>query len=138
MLAQHYYLSGILDAEGTVYINRRNVHKSCDRYIPSISFVNTNKEIITKCCSVLKNNNIGFHIQSRISDNRNRVRWDVSITGVKRVEKLSSLLIGKLIIKNRQIDLIHKYCSLRLDDIMSKNDFANSFKESIETLNKEN
>jgi hypothetical protein len=133
-----FYLAGIIDAEGTVYINKRNVNNSYDRYIPSIGFVNTNKEIIKKCCSTLKNNGIGYHVQSRINSNRNRVRWDVSVTGVKRVEKLSNLLIGKLIIKNRQIELIHKYCSFRLDNILSKNDFANSFKESIEVLNKEN
>lgn len=133
-----YYVAGIIDAEGTIYINKRNVNNSMDRYIPSIGFVNTNKEIVKQCCSVLKNNNIGYHVQSRTIEGRNRIRWDVSVTGVKRVEKLSALLIGKLIIKNRQIELIHKYCSFRLDDILSKNDLANSFKESIEVLNKEN
>lgn len=132
------YLAGIIDAEGTIYINKRNIKKSYDRYVPFISFVNTNKEIVKKCCSVFKNNDIGFHVQSRKPSKRNRIRWDVSVTGVKRVHKLSSLLKGKLIIKNRQNDLIHKYCSLRLDDLLSKNTFASSFKESIESLNKEN
>ncbi|MFW6028830.1 MAG: LAGLIDADG family homing endonuclease [Halanaerobiales bacterium] len=133
------YLSGLLDAEGTIYINKRKVkNKRYDRYVPFISIVNTNKKIIQNYCSVLKNNDIPFHVQSRINNKRNRIRWDVSVVGVKRVYNFSKLLSNKLIIKNRQNDLIHKYCSLRLKDMLSKNDIGKSFKESIEILNKEN
>lgn len=133
------YISGLLDAEGTIYINKRKVkNKKYNRYIPFISIVNTNKKIIQNYCSTLKNNDIAFHVQSRINNKRNRVRWDIAVVGVKRVNNFSKLLKDRLIIKNRQIDLIHKYCSLRLKDVLSKNDIGQSFKEAIEALNKEN
>lgn len=132
------YLAGIIDAEGTVYINKRNMNNSYDRFIPSISVVNTNKEIVKRCFSTLKNNGVGCHIQSRVNESRNRVRWDISVSGVKRVSLLSEMLKNRMVIKNRQVDIIHKYCSFRLNDLLSKNDLANSFKESIEALNKEN
>jgi hypothetical protein len=133
-----YYLAGIMDAEGTFYINKRNVNNSYDRFIPFVSFVNTNKEIVKHCCSTLKNNNIGYHVQNRTAENRNRVRWDVSISGVSRTVKINELIKDKLIIKNRQSELMLKYSQLRLNDIMGKNEFGDSFKESIEVLNKEN
>jgi len=133
-----YYLAGIIDAEGTFYLNKRQKRNSCDRFVPFVSLVNTNKEIIKKCCSTLKNNNIGYHVQSRVNNGTNRIRWDISITGVTRTFKVNELLKDKLIIKNRQSELMYKYSHLRLNDMMGKNEFGDSFKESIEVLNKEN
>lgn len=133
------YFCGIIDAEGTIGINKRQNKKcSTSRYTPFVSFVNTNKRIIEKCCSVLKSNNIGHHIHFRIPEKRNRGRWDIMVSGINRVKKISDLLKNKLIIKNRQIELLSKYCSLRIENMMSDNQFGESFKEAIESLNKEN
>ncbi len=133
------YLSGVIDAEGSVAINHRlNKHRAnTDRFSPIISFTNTNKLIIEKCCSTLKNNNVGYHVQFRISEERNRGRWDVSIGGVKRTHILSFLLKDKVIIKRQQMELINNYCLLRLQNMMVKNSLGLSFKESIEALNKQ-
>ena len=133
------YFAGIIDAEGSIVMNTRESKRSSnDRYTPVISIVNTNVEIIRECCSILKQNNIGYHVQCRYPLNRNRVRFDVMISGIKRVYKLSNLLKNKLIIKNRQNDLLLQYCEMRLIDLNSFNNIGDSFKESIEALNKEN
>ena len=131
------YLSGIIDAEGSIYINKRqNKKRNTDRFTPWISITNTNKKIIECCCSTLKNCDIRYYIFCR--ENRNRCRWDIIISGIKRTIKLSELLKNKLIIKNRQLDLIYEYCNSRLLDLVSDNQLGASFKESIEALNKEN
>lgn len=132
------YFCGIMDAEGTVYMNQRDTkdNQTGTRFTPSISFTNTNKEIITKCCSTLKNNNIGCHIQFR--ENRNRGRWDIIVSGVQRAKSLASLIKDRLIIKNRQSEMLYKYCNLRIENPKSLNDYGLTFKEAIELLNKEN
>lgn len=131
------YLAGIVDGEGTFYMGKRkNRHRKNYRFTPNISLTNTNKKIISKCCSILKYYNIGYHIQTR--ENRNRVRWDVSVSGIKRNKILSELLSNRLVIKDRQNKLINQYCILRLKDIKGLNKIGDSYKEAIEALNKEN
>lgn len=132
------YVAGILDAEGSVIMNHRfNKHRNdSDRFTPIISFTNTNQMIISKCCSTLHNNNIGYYVGFRVSDNRNRGRWDVVISGVKRVKSLSDIIKDKTVIKRQQLELIGLYCSLRIKNMMGKNDVGASYKEAIEALNK--
>jgi hypothetical protein len=133
------YLCGIIDAEGSFYINLRDSKRSTlGRFIPWMSITNTNRRIISCCCSTLRNNNVSYHVQFRTTENRNRGRWDIVVSGVKRIHKLMPLIQHDLIIKNRQADLLYRYCSARLLDLVGENKLANSFKESIEALNKEN
>ncbi len=132
-----HYFAGFIDAKAVISINKRNMNKSYDRYVPEIKIRSMNKEIIQRCCSTCYNNSIGYYVEQKLDVRKNKVKWIISISGVKRIHKLCEILEDKLIIKNRQLDLIHKYCSLRLKDLLSKNDFASSFKESIDALNKE-
>ena len=133
-----FYLCGILDAEGSIGMNHRlNRHRqNTDRFTPIISFTNTNKMIIEKCCSTLKNNNIGYHVQFRVSEERNRGRWDVMVSGIKRTKHLSDIIKDSLIIKKQQTELLNKYCDLRMQDMMGNNLIGSSYKEAIEALNK--
>ncbi|MFW5852900.1 MAG: hypothetical protein ACOCUR_02625 [Nanoarchaeota archaeon] len=127
------YLAGIFDAEGNIGINKRkNKHRDTDRYTPICSIVNTNKKIVTAICSTLKNNNIGFHIQQR--QGRNRSRWDVSISGVKRNLAFLNLIENKLISKRQQAELLHNYVLERIKDPYCINDIGHSYKEAIESL----
>ncbi|MFW6172459.1 MAG: LAGLIDADG family homing endonuclease [Elusimicrobiota bacterium] len=131
------YLCGIIDAEGTIAINsRKNKKCSTYRFNPVISFVNTNKEIISRCCSTLKNNNVGFHIQKRIPTNRNRIRWDVQISGLKRILKVGKLIKDNLIVKNRQLELLLNYSYCRSKNPKSVNDIGYSTKIAIEAMRK--
>jgi len=127
------YLAGIFDAEGTIYINqKKNKHRNTDSYTPFMSVVNTNKKIITAICSVLKNNNVGYHVQAR--QGRNRVRWDISITGLKRTLTLLNLIGNKLISKRDESDLLYLYVIERLKDPYCINDIGFAYKKAIESL----
>lgn len=131
-----YYLSGILDAEGTIGINQRE-NRNTDRFTPTISLVNTNKEIITRCYSTLLNLGIGCHISTRDNMKRNRVRWDLLISGVKRCRDLSENLKDKLVIKRQQNELLNLYCYHRLDNPKSINEMGYEYKMAIQKLNSE-
>jgi len=127
------YLAGVFDAEGNVGINKRkNKHRNSERYTPILSIVNTNKKIVIAICSVLKNNNIGFHIQQR--QGRNRARWDISVSGIKRTLTLLNLIGNKLISKREQADILHSYVIERLKDPYCINDIGFAYKKAIESL----
>jgi len=127
------YLAGIFDAEGNIGINKRkNKHRDSDRYTPICSIVNTNKMIVEAICSTLKNNNIGFHIQQR--QGRNRSRWDISISGVKRNIAFLNLISNKLISKREQAEILHTYVKQRIKDPYCINDIGHAYKEAIESL----
>jgi hypothetical protein len=132
-----YYFAGVFDAEGTVGINKReNKYVDTDRFTPFVSFVNTNKKILSCCCSTLKNKEIGFFIATRDKQKRNRVRWDVKTSGIKRVISLAEKIMDKTTVKTQQLNLIYSYCNARLKEPKSINDIGLSFKASIEALNK--
>jgi len=133
------YLSGILDANGTIEISQHAVkNSSMNKFIPIISFSSSNREIINRCCSTLKNNNIGHHIEFKVNEQYNKGRWQITISGEKRVKSLSSIIKDKLIVKNRQMHIIEKYCTVKTEDLVNENQFGASFRESIDALNKEN
>jgi len=139
--ADLYYLAGVLDAEGTIHINQKeNKHRpngETDRFTPTISLVNTNKEIITRCYSTLLNLGIGCHISTRDNLQRNRVRWDLLISGVKRCKDLSEYLKDKLVVKKQQNELLNLYCYHRLDNPKSINEIGYEYKMAIQKLNSE-
>jgi hypothetical protein len=118
------YISGMIDGDGSFCINQRlSRSKKMKRYTPVISIVNTNKEIIKRCCSVLKKYDIGCHISFRVAGKTtNRRRWDILVSGVKRCEKLSSLLESKIQTKKEQCTLLLQYCKYRMLNEKSRND----------------
>ena len=133
-----HYLCGIIDGEGTIGINKReNKYRNTDRYTPVISFVNTNKEIIEKCVSTIKNLNLPCHIQLRISDVRNRARWDIQVSGIMRVDSFCNEIKENILVKKQQVELLHIYCRERLKSKKSSiNMIGESYKEAIQKLNK--
>jgi len=80
------YIAGLLDGDGDFNMSYRASDRSENgRYTPQILLVNTNKEIIRRYCSVLRNNGIGYHISFRTAGKTtNRRRWDILVSGVKR------------------------------------------------------
>ena len=134
------YLAGVIDGDGCLVINAQ-FHKKSNRavrYRPVVSIINTNKEIIERCCSVLKNNDIGYFITFRIAGKTtNRRRWDVVVSGVKRCEKLCNLLEENLITKKEQCSVMLNYCRYRLGNEKSKNDVIGfECKKTLEELKK--
>lgn len=133
-----YYISGLIDGDGCFNMNVRNT-KYGARYTPQILMVNTNKEIVKRYCSFLKNNNIGYHISFRIAGKTtNRRRWDVLVSGVKRCNSLCILLENSLKTKKEQCKLLNQYCEFRLNNPKSKNDIIGfECKEALQLMRKQ-
>ena len=134
---EKYYISGLLDGDGCFVLNARNT-KTNVRYTPKVSLINTNKEIIKRYCSFLKYNNIGYHISFRVANKTtNRRRWDIIVSGVKRCEKLCSLLNNSLVTKKEQCNLLLQYCKFRLLNEKSKNnEIGLECKKALEGMKK--
>ena len=118
-----YYIAGLIDGDGCLNINVRKSQHNVNRYIPQILFINTNKEIIKRYCSVLSNYEVGYYVNFRIAGKTtNRRRWDIITSGVRRSEKLCSLLSDIFVSKNEQCKILLDYCRYRLLHEKSKND----------------
>jgi hypothetical protein len=131
------YMAGLFDAEGTVNINMRNNKTgNTDRFIPQILFTNTNKIIAENYYSAIRNNLIGCHVTSRIPKERNRIRWDLMVSGLSRTKKVCDLLICKTKIKHKQLELMLSYVSERLSDQKSINTTGYNAKMAIQSLRK--
>ena len=134
-----YYLVGIFDGEGTVSINKReNKYRNTDRYTPIVSMVNTNKEIISRAYSTIKKSNVGCFVANREKTKRNRMRWDLLISGLKRVKAISEYISDKATIKRQQLEEVNAYCFERLKQPKGINDIGHVYKAAIEALNKQN
>jgi hypothetical protein len=130
-----YYLAGIIDAEGTININqRKNKHRNTDRFTPSVGIVNTNKEICKLVLSTIKLNNIGCHVQTRVPTNRNRIRWDLCIGGVNRVFSFGNIMIDKVRVKHKQLELLLSYAGERTVSPKSVNLTGYVTKMAIQSL----
>jgi len=132
------YFAGLLDGEGTINIHyRASSGTSLGRYTPQILFNNTDKIIIKCYCSTLVNNNIPYHISFRqAGTTSNRRRWDVMVSGVKRCERLSSLLVNHLETKREQCNLLLQYCKHRLLSPKSINELGKETKTALQQMRK--
>jgi len=123
-----YWLAGIIDGEGSVMIEKQQQHYIS--YHQKITISNTSNLII--CCikRILKKIGITYYClkcKSQRKDGYKRVPcYDLQIHRVKEVLKLAVLLRDKLILKNQRINLIIKFCQLRINKRkkVSKNAFA--------------
>ena len=133
------YIAGLIDGDGCFNLNSRHA-PSGHRYTPQIMLINTNKEIIRRYCSVLKNSSIGYHISFRIAGKTtNRRRWDVLVSGVKRAKKLTDLILPYLETKKEQCLLLQQYCEHRLLSPKSNNnEIGFECKQALEGMRKGN
>ncbi len=132
------YLAGLLDGEGTINMHyRASKRSSLGRYTPQIIFNNTDKIIVKYYCSTLANSNIPYHVSFRqAGTTSNRRRWDIVVSGVKRCERLSGLLVDKLEIKKEQCNLLLQYCKHRLMSPKSINELGKETKTALEGMRK--
>ncbi len=133
------YVGGLIDGDGCFNMNYRACkgNQKNGRYTPQILFVNTNKEIIKRYCSVLKNNDIGYYITFRIAGKTtNRRRWDVIVSGVKRCEKICSYLVNNVETKKEQCDLLLQYCKYRLLYPKKENEIGFECKTALQGMRK--
>lgn len=99
------YFAGIIDGEGTIYIQEVNRKKFLD-YFPRIQIVNTNKELMYWI-----KDTFGGIIVSRDRSNENR-NWRLQHTWYttrKLMDILLPLLHPYLIIKKRHVETMIKF-----------------------------
>jgi len=133
----NYYAAGLIDGDGCFNLHFRNT-KTNVRYTPQVMLINTNKEIIKRYNSFLKHNNIGYHVSFRTAGKTtNRRRWDIVVSGVRRCEKLCSLLMPALYTKKEQCNLLLQYCKFRLLNEKSRNnEIGLECKKALEGMRK--
>lgn len=127
------YLAGIFDAEGWVFLNKRK-----QRYLPIIGITNTNKIIISRTMSCLKNNQLPCYIRTRIPTNRNRIRWDVGASGILRTYKVLTVIQNLLKVKKQQVDILLVYLKQRLENEKSVNYLGEETKFALSALSVRN
>jgi hypothetical protein len=136
-----YWLAGIIDGEGTIRIVERyasSVVKRYDRYVPEISLTNTSQKMIDEILNLSKTFNFSAYIYKR--KGTNRYRFDITISGVKRLQNFIPLIIDKIIAKKEQIELLDKYLHFRINNYKKEQNYIidKEFKDKISQLNQTN
>lgn len=127
-----YYLAGVLDGSGNFVIAHHH-----NRYVVSIFIVNTNKEVIKKVCSVLKNHQIGYHIKFRDASTVSiRRRWEVTVYGWSKCFKLCDMVFDKMHTKKEQCSLIKEYCYYNIHNDEQDDKIGFSCKKTLENIKK--
>lgn len=130
------YVAGLVDGDGCFNMHFRASKRSqIGRYTPQVMLINTNKEIIRRYCSVLGNNNIGYHISFRVAGKTtNRRRWDILVSGIKRCENICQHLYPYLETKKEQCNLLFQYCKHRLLNPKKLNEIGFECKKALESM----
>lgn len=96
------WLAGIMNGEGciNVYVQtkRQRAGNYKGQFIPRVTIVNTDKEIIEKCYEIFRKNDVGAYIQRQTR--KLKMRKDIlvlNITGWKRVLHYCELLLPFLV-----------------------------------------
>ena len=133
-----YWLAGIIDGEGTIRIVERyatSVEKRYDRYVPEISLTNTNQYMIDEILNLSKTYNFSIYVYKRKGSKR--IRFDMKIVGIKRLEKFIPLIEDKIIAKKKQINMLKEYIYFRLNNYTKIQNYVidKKYKDDISALN---
>lgn len=102
------YIAGLIDGEGTIRMQKFIENKWNPKYTPSISFVNTNLEVINLVGEFLKAP--PFTHASNSGFKRNKICYKVQKSGAKATVEPLQKLLPYLRIKKKQAELVLKYC----------------------------
>lgn len=106
---------GFVDGEGSLMLQKRRA-KHGSHLCPEIQVNNTHKETVDYISDLLKNLDIGHHVQIRY-DKKNRkhkVQYSIRIAGMKRVNRFLNIFNEYFITKKVQADLLQKFITYRL------------------------
>lgn len=123
------WLVGLFEGEGCVgicnnYSNNYRVHT------PRISITNSDPKIINACVHILKSLNLAFHIGKKTRQKEQRVCWNVTIMGHKRVKRFLELVIPFMLgEKKKQAEIILEFTNSRINNISNSNKKAYIEKE---------
>ncbi len=109
------YLLGMIDGEGSCQLGRKYASKNGVIYTPKIGIYNSNPEIIQLIINIFKRNNIAFYFyEPKIHGKENRPCYRVEIIGVKRVKRLTDLLLNFPFGKQERIQILNDFCNYKL------------------------
>lgn len=88
------WISGFLEGDGSIRLNKQRMSKERILYSPSINFTNTDHLLIEKCAEILKELEIGFYIQEKKT--KNGIAKTLTVKGFKRVKKFLPYIINEM------------------------------------------
>lgn len=105
------WLSGIIDGEGCFTMSKG----SRGSYNVGFKLVNTNLEIISKFCEILRKLRIEYHIYDAHRSGNQRPAKRVEINGPEKLRKALEILLPYLMAKKEQAILLSEYLQTKLN-----------------------
>lgn len=105
------WLSGIIDGEGCFTMSKG----SRGSYNVGFKLVNTNLEIISKFCEILRKLRIEYHIYDAHRSGNQRPAKRVEINGPEKLRKALEILLPYLTAKKEQAILLSEYLQTKLN-----------------------
>jgi hypothetical protein len=107
------WLGGIIDGEGMITVIKRSSSYS---FIPRVSIANSDLAIIKEASRILEELNIMYHLQSKnyYVGEKERIKYEVLINGLKRCSKVLPYIIPYLVSKKDKAERLLSWCKHRL------------------------
>ncbi len=104
------YMAGLIDGEGTIRMSKFKEKNWNSKYTPTISFVNTNLEVVNLIGKFINAKRVYIHDGSKTGFKGNKPCYKVQKSGTIAVVEPLEKLLPYLRIKKKQAELILKYC----------------------------
>ena len=107
------WLGGIIDGEGMItVIKRSNGYNFC----PRISIANTDKILLDEVEKIFKELNLSYHFQSKSYKvgEKEKIKFEITVNGLRRCSKVLPLIIPFLISKKERAEKLLLWCEYRL------------------------
>lgn len=108
------WLAGFIDGEGCISFIHRN-EKNTNNWRTHVQITNTHVPTLNTCTDILERMGVGHHVWWFENKNkRYSKRWDIRISGFKRVHKLLRIITPYLHTKQERAEIMLDFINLRL------------------------
>jgi hypothetical protein len=108
------WLGGLIDSDGCFSISKSNRKNGKIVYTPSITITNKNERMIEYVHNLLDEFNVNHHIK------KNGSCKNLVVSRPTLIIRLCELLEGKILVKNKEFELIRDFCKCRIDNVIDK------------------
>lgn len=131
------YLVAMFDGEGYFQLALKYKTNKGPYYAPRVGVANTDPKIIQLIIDVLKGLEIPFHVWAPKKHGKEKKPvYRITIVGIKRVKKLSSILLQFPMGKKERLEVLNEYCDYRLSKPYGEsNNRDEEFKQRLAELN---